>query len=319
MLVAWLVSVLGSAGLAATVAVTAIPRADTAHNGRLLVVDITATQPPSAWSIHLGGHHGVVVPRGGQQYLGLVPINIEQKPATLELTIEAIAGGVPVGVITPIAVMDGGYERRTIKVGRQFTSPTKAQQARAKREAASMAAALTHSSPTSLWQQSFVRPTAGDETSPFGTLRTYNRKKKSRHLGLDLDGDVGDAIVASNSGRVVIAEQRFYSGGTVVIDHGQDLFSMYFHMSMIDVKVGHQVDAGAPLGAVGKSGQVTGPHLHFAVKLDGLYIDPAQVLALRLDRPAADADGAVQADDARSTTGGAPTSSSGMPQPPNLR
>jgi murein DD-endopeptidase MepM/ murein hydrolase activator NlpD len=137
-----------------------------------------------------------------------------------------------------------------------------------------------------LWRGSFTKPTPGAETSPFGTLRTYNNKRRSRHLGLDLDGDVGAPVLASNHGRVVLAAERFYSGGTVVIDHGQGLFTMYFHLSRIDVIAGADVVKGASIGAVGASGQVTGPHLHFTVKFQGHAQNPARLLALDLSADA---------------------------------
>lgn len=134
------------------------------------------------------------------------------------------------------------------------------------------------------WRGTFHRPTETVETSPFGTLRTYNqRDKKNRHLGLDLDGKTGDPIQAIAAGRVALVQDRYYSGGTVVLDHGQGLVSMYFHMSAFDVEEGQLVEKGQLLGKVGKSGRVTGPHLHLSVKLDGIYTDPKSLLALPLD------------------------------------
>jgi murein DD-endopeptidase MepM/ murein hydrolase activator NlpD len=110
-------------------------------------------------------------------------------------------------------------------------------------------------------------------------------------MGLDLDGDVGATIVAANRGRVLVASERFYSGGTVLLDHGQGLMTMYFHMSRIDVKPGQLLEKGQGIGAVGASGQVTGPHLHLSTKLGGEYVDPAQLLSLDLS---ADVDDVTQ-------------------------
>ena len=191
----------------------------------------------------------------------------------------------------PVPVVQAPYDERHLKVSRKFVKPTLAQRKRAAREAKALTAALATASPERRWRGSFARPTAGVETSPFGTRRTYNDKKKSRHLGLDLDGAIGVPIVAAGRGRVALASERFYSGGTVVIDHGQSVFTMYFHMSRIDVRVGDVVEKGQGLGAVGATGQVTGPHLHFSVRFGDLYVDPARLLALDLsadaeDRPA---------------------------------
>jgi murein DD-endopeptidase MepM/ murein hydrolase activator NlpD len=183
---------------------------------------------------------------------------------------------------------EGGYDKRAITVGKQFTHPAKQQKQRAARESKTLAAALKTHSDERLWRGSFTKPTPGEQTAPFGTLRTYNKSRRARHLGWDLDGDVGAPIVAAGGGRVLLATERFYSGGTVLLDHGQGLMTMYFHMARIDVAAGSVVRKGEGLGAVGASGQVTGPHLHFSVRLGGLYVDPKQLLALDFSSDAED-------------------------------
>jgi murein DD-endopeptidase MepM/ murein hydrolase activator NlpD len=130
------------------------------------------------------------------------------------------------------------------------------------------------------WEGGFLHPTASAETAAFGTRRLLNGVQRSRHLGWDLDGKVGDPVHATQAGRVVVAARLFYSGGTVILDHGQGLFSLYFHLSALDVKKGQTVHRAQRVGRVGRSGRVTGPHLHFAFKLDGVYVDPERLLAL---------------------------------------
>ena len=261
---------------------------DSARTGRLLVVDIAvaATVAPfNQVAATLGAHLGVtlVTTADRRRFKALLPIGIESKPGPQVLTIDAtLADGSFVRWQKPVSIGEGAYDRRTITVSTKFTSPSRAQRLRAEQESASLTAALSTTSAERWWRGSFISPTAGAMTSRFGTLRTYNKKRKSRHLGLDLDGDVGAPIVAANRGRVVLAMERFYSGGTVVVDHGQGFITMYFHMSRIDVVDGQVVEQGQGLGAVGASGQVTGPHLHFCVRLDGLYLDPAQLLKLDL-------------------------------------
>ncbi len=261
---------------------------DSARTGRLLVVDIAvaATVAPfNRVAANLGAHPGVtfMTTADRRRFKALLPIGIESKPGPQVLTIDAtLADGSFVRWQKPVSIVEGAYDRRTITVSKKFTGPSRSQRLRAEQESASLTAALSTTSAERLWSGSFISPTAGAMTSSFGTLRTYNKKRKSRHLGLDLDGDVGAPIVAANRGRVVLAMERFYSGGTVVIDHGEGFITMYFHMSRIDVVDGQMVEQGQGLGAVGASGQVTGPHLHFCVRLDGLYLDPAQLLKLDL-------------------------------------
>ena len=259
-----------------------------ARTGKIVVVVVTA--PPGgsaidALSASLGLRAGTAYPASADRrtWRALLAVEIEETGKTLPLRVDARrADGTTTSSTTTVRILPGRYDRRSITVGRQFTSPSKEEQERAARESDELSAALRQSSSTRLWRGRFVRPTPGLETAPFGTLRTYNKKRKSRHLGLDLDGEVGAPIVAANSGRVLLAAERFYSGGTVLLDHGEGLLTMYFHMSRIDVVAGQDVDVGAALGAVGASGQVTGPHLHLTVKLGGCSVDPAQLLALDL-------------------------------------
>jgi len=117
-------------------------------------------------------------------------------------------------------------------------------------------------------------------TAPFGDLRLFNGKAQSQHFGLDLDGRVGDPIEAANDGAVVMVRPCYASGNTVIVDHGGGLYTMYFHLSHFEVKEGQKVARGQLLGLVGRTGRVTGPHLHFSVKVDGLYVDGATVLGL---------------------------------------
>ncbi len=268
--------------------------------GRATLVEVAS--PPALPAIvsvsgMLGDRALVAFPASADRHrwLALVPVSIEQKRRHLPLRIDAtLQDGSSAAFSKPAPVVLAPYDERQLTVSKKFVRPTLAQRKRAAREAKALTAALATASPERLWRGSFARPVPGVETSPFGTRRTYNDKKKSRHLGLDLDGAVGVPIVAAGRGRVVLASERFYSGGTVVIDHGQSVFTMYFHMSRIDVRVGDALEKGQGLGAVGATGQVTGPHLHFSVRFGDLYLDPSRLLALDLsadaeDRPAAGA------------------------------
>lgn len=259
--------------------------------GRVASIGVRAAVPLAAVEASLDARAAVALPvsHDGTRWLVLAPVSVEAdaKPAPLSIT-ATLPGGRKVLWSKPVPIVEAHYEERSIRVAKRFTAPSRKQRIRAERESRILSVVLDTTSSERLWRGSFARPTAGGETSPFGTRRTYNRKRKSRHLGLDLDGDVGAAIVAANSGRVVLAAERFYSGGTVVLDHGQGLFTMYFHMSRIDVKPDEIVPRGAPLGAVGATGQVTGPHLHFSVRLGGLYQDPRHLLALDLSADTVD-------------------------------
>lgn len=137
-----------------------------------------------------------------------------------------------------------------------------------------VSAAKSTTNPTSLLDGPFIMPLNGALGTSFGRTRYINWKNPYRHSGLDIDGDIGDHIVAGNNGIIVLAEELIRCGNTVIIDHGMGLFSSYLHMSKIGVSVGDFVKKGDFIGEVGSTGFSTGPHLHWAATLNGNYISP---------------------------------------------
>ena len=141
----------------------------------------------------------------------------------------------------------------------------------------------TSSSNTRLWYGSFKKPLAGDITSAFGTQRLFNGKLQSYHRGTDFRARSGTPVYASNFGIVRLAKNLFYSGNIVIVDHGKGVFTNYAHLSKIQVVAGQQVTRGAQIGLSGATGRVSGPHLHWGVKINGAYVDPLQFLAVISD------------------------------------
>jgi len=132
------------------------------------------------------------------------------------------------------------------------------------------------------WNGSFTKPTATETSTEFGVKRIFNKKRTSIHRGMDFRGKTGAPVKAINSGTVVLAQELFYGGNTLVIDHGIGLYSVYMHMSEFKVRTGELVRKGQLVGLVGSSGRVTGPHLHLSVKLDGVSVDPESLFRLKL-------------------------------------
>ena len=120
----------------------------------------------------------------------------------------------------------------------------------------------------------FALPIKSVVTSPFGTARVFNGTLKSYHGGADFRAAVGTPVVAANDGVVVIAKDRYYAGGSVVIDHGEGIYTQYYHLSRIDARVNQTVKKGEIIGLSGQSGRVNGPHLHFGVIANGAQINP---------------------------------------------
>lgn len=136
-----------------------------------------------------------------------------------------------------------------------------------------------------LWSGPFRRPARGRLTSSFGTARIFNGRLHNRHLGVDLNGALGDTVWASNRGVVVYAGGLYYSGTTVFVDHGAGLLTAYLHLSAMLVKAGDSVTTGQPIGRIGASGRVTGPHLHWLASYGNIMVDPLDLPRLDFTAP----------------------------------
>jgi hypothetical protein len=139
-------------------------------------------------------------------------------------------------------------------------------------------------SPERLWRGPFTRPVGGAEPpSGFGARRVINGKPRAAHGGADYSVPRGTPVVAANAGRVALVADYFFPGRLVAVDHGLGLYTLYFHLDSVAVAEGDRVDRGQPLGTVGATGRATGPHLHFGAQIGSARVDPAVLLALRLN------------------------------------
>jgi murein DD-endopeptidase MepM/ murein hydrolase activator NlpD len=151
---------------------------------------------------------------------------------------------------------------------------------RVKKESRRMETLWEAPSSVPLWSGSFLRPISGEVAGPFGQRSIINEQPRSPHSGIDLKGEMGTPIRAINHGQVVLTEDHFFTGLTVVIDHGGGIQSMYFHLARIAVQRGDRVAKGHIIGLVGSTGRATGPHLHWGIRMNGDRIDPLRLLAL---------------------------------------
>jgi hypothetical protein len=133
-----------------------------------------------------------------------------------------------------------------------------------------------------LWQGSFSLPLGNEISTQYGVKRIINKTKESIHAGIDIRGREGEDVMASNSGKVVLAEELFFGGNTLVLDHGMGIFSLYMHMSGFNRKAGESVSKGDVIGFVGSTGRSTGPHLHFGIKAQELSVNPVSFAKLKL-------------------------------------
>lgn len=169
--------------------------------------------------------------------------------------------------------------RLTLPEDKVFLSPENLR--RAEKEAERLDAVWQIAS-DKLWEGRFILPLENEMSTPFGAKRIINNKKVSVHKGMDIKGNAGDSVRASNRGRVVLTEELFFGGNTVILDHGQRIYTIYMHLSKFNVKVGDVVSKGDIIGFVGSSGRTNGPHLHFGVKVVDINTNPVSFVKLDL-------------------------------------
>lgn len=171
------------------------------------------------------------------------------------------------------------YPTETLSVDSSKVCPPPEALQRIQEEKAEAEKIYKHITPERYWNKPFIRPIDSITTSEYGSARTYNGVLKSYHGGVDFRAKTPLPIQASNDGVIALVKDRYYSGGTVIIDHGEGVYSCYFHMSQFDVKIGDPVTQGQNIGLTGATGRITGPHLHFGFMIQGIQSDPIEFMA----------------------------------------
>ncbi|MGH9742396.1 MAG: M23 family metallopeptidase [Candidatus Acidiferrum sp.] len=207
----------------------------------------------------------------------LLGIDLQKAAGKYEFSVAAETGsGESVSCKAIVAVEEGHFATEKLTVKNKFVEPDPAQVARAEAETKKLRAIFDTVTPERLWNGPFRVPLDGVfKGTNFGRRRVLNGHPGSPHTGVDFPAPTGTPVHASQSGRVVLADPLFFSGNTVIVDHGLGIYTFYCHFSEIDAKVGDAVKAGTVLGKVGATGRVTGPHLHW-----GLTVERARVNAL---------------------------------------
>jgi Peptidase family M23 len=210
---------------------------------------------------------------------GLLGVDLEKAPGQYEWKVSwpgADGSSQSCGVM--ITVRAGKFQTERLTVEKQFVQPDPEQEKRAAEDQKKMKAIYDTVTPERLWDGKFRLPLKDITTGGnFGRRRILNGEARSPHAGVDFPAPAGTPVFASQSGKVVLAENLYYSGNTVVIDHGYGIYTLYAHLSKIGVQADEPVKAGTQIGEVGATGRVTGPHLHW-----GLTIDHARVNAMQI-------------------------------------
>lgn len=244
------------------------------------VVRVEVTPPAAATGVS-AIWQGRTVPfvADGTSWNALIGIDVDAAVGSEVLRLASVpTHGVASTYDVPISIAPKAVRTRRLRVNPKFVNPPKAMLPRITRETALLNALFEKTSADRLWRDGAVRPVEGVAVSGFGVRSVLNGEPRGPHTGLDLAAGTGTPVYAPTPGVVVYAREFYYSGNTVILDHGQGLYSTMAHLSVIGVKEGQPVAQGALLGEVGATGRVTGPHLHWAVRLHGARVDPLKLV-----------------------------------------
>jgi murein DD-endopeptidase MepM/ murein hydrolase activator NlpD len=215
------------------------------------------------------------------QKQALLGVDLEKAPGNYEFSVSATTeNGEHAECTATLTVRAGKFATESLTVQQQFVEPNEQQAQRVAAEQEKLRQIFEHITPEKLWHGSFRLPLSGGvRGTNFGKRRILNGQPRSPHTGADFPAPTGTPIHAAQSGQVVLAEELYFSGNTVIIDHGLGIYSLYGHLSATDVAAGDDVKAGAVIGKVGATGRVTGPHLHWGVTVNKARVNPIQLVA----------------------------------------
>lgn len=258
--------------------IAAAPRV--APRAAVVMIAVACPEPPVRVTATAFGRSVVFYPDpDGTTWRGLVGIDVETRPGEYIVAIEAARLGQAALTATHrLRVSPTQFPTRRLRVAERYVNPPAEIVERILRESQSLRAIFGDVTPRR-WDGPFLSPVNEDPAGNFGARSVFNGQARSPHAGVDFGSPEGTPVRAPNAGRIVLAGDLFFTGNTVVVDHGLGLYSLFAHLSRIDVGHGQAIEAGETVGLVGATGRATGPHLHWAVRLGGARVDPFSLIA----------------------------------------
>ncbi len=252
--------------------------------GSLLLVEVRSASPLADLKAEWLGHplHFWRDGNAGNTYRALLGIDLERPAGAFPLTLAAqLERGERLACSALVSVQAVRFGVERLHVARRFVEPSPKETERAEREAQRLRELFARATPERLWRGRFRLPLDRVQAARnFGRRRFLNGQSRSPHSGVDFQAPAGTPVHATQRGRVVLAEELFFSGNTVVLDHGLGLYTLYGHLESIAVGADNIVEAGDPLGQVGATGRVTSAHLHWAVRVNEARVNPLQLVKL---------------------------------------
>jgi murein DD-endopeptidase MepM/ murein hydrolase activator NlpD len=217
-------------------------------------------------------------------WLAFVGVDLDASTGAAKLTaVLRDRRGRPQKVAEELTILAGAFPVEELKVDQKYVTPQKSDTERAESEATQLHELFVHGETKRLFEGRFDSPIPGAPTARFGERRVFNGQPRAPHSGMDLRAKTGTPVRAPAAGRVVLAGSLYFSGKTIVLDHGLGLTTLYAHLSRMLVKKDDMVKKGQVIGRVGATGRVTGPHLHWGLKFGEARVDPFSLVALDLD------------------------------------
>ena len=253
-------------------------------NGAPVVIEVAPPVQLTALSGEWLGHEvWFSYDKAAKAWYGIAGVSLETRPGIYPLELKGTtARSAAVQFSQKITVRAAKYPSIAVSVAKQYTEPSKEQLDRIQQDKAVKHDVFQHTDPEREWAGKFRPPVDASISDVFGTRRTFNGKVQSMHQGLDYAAPTGTPVSAANAGTVLLAGPLYFEGNCVVLDHGQGLLTLYLHLSEIRVKQGERIARGQVIGLSGGTGRATGPHLHLAVRWQGVYLNPATLLTLKL-------------------------------------
>ena len=257
--------------------------AEAAGPGDVVRLDIACTCEATGTSATVFGRP-IHFARVGDRWQGLIGIDLDVKPGTYPIEVAVTpTGSSAIASAQRLTVIDRRYPVRRLRVAPNFVDPPASEITRIQQDAAALQAIFDAAGTPRQWQGAFQAPVSNPPNSSFGARSIYNGQPRSPHSGTDFSAKAGTRVTAPASGQVVLARPLYFTGNTVVLDHGLGLYSLLAHLQEIGVKEGDHLTRGGVVGLVGGTGRVTAPHLHWSVRLNNARVDPLSLLAVTKD------------------------------------
>ena len=216
----------------------------------------------------------------GEQWTTVLGVDLDVKPGDVTAELRVTRNGTLERRNQVISVKAVKYPVQRLTVADQFVELSPENTERALREAKEIDEIHNTISREVLWREPFVVPIPGGVGSNFGSRRVFNGESRNPHAGADLKATTGTPVRSANRGRVVLAKNLFFTGNTVIVDHGLGIYTLYAHLSRIDVEKDAMVERAQEIGLAGATGRVTGPHLHWGARVQNARVDPFSLINL---------------------------------------